>query len=112
MWRALHHVPVVNADGSMPLKTEIMRLSGAEVLPLWLAITYLSTNLILNGLNFYWFGKMMDAVTKRFKPQLEVKEKATVAVLANGDMKITADETTIRRRNAPQVEEEDIVPIP
>lgn len=39
----------------------------AEGIPLWLVITYLGSNLILNSLNFYWFGKMIETVLKRFK---------------------------------------------
>ena len=35
---------------------------------MWLAITYLTSNVVLNSLNFYWFGKMIETVRKRFKP--------------------------------------------
>jgi hypothetical protein len=30
-------------------------------------VTYLSSNLILNSLNFYWFSKMIETVMKRFR---------------------------------------------
>ncbi|MCJ1404237.1 hypothetical protein MMC11_007462 [Xylographa trunciseda] len=36
-------------------------------LPIWLVITYIGSNTILVVLNFYWFGKMVTAVSKRFK---------------------------------------------
>ena len=39
----------------------------AAGLPLWLAATYLSSNVILNSLNFYWFSKMIETVMKRFR---------------------------------------------
>ncbi|KAI9857492.1 MAG: hypothetical protein M1813_008242 [Trichoglossum hirsutum] len=45
---------------------DMMRFSGSQVVPVWLAITYLGSNVILNTLNFYWFGKMIEAVRKRF----------------------------------------------
>jgi len=32
---------------------------------------YLGTNIILNFLNYYWFGRMIDAVRKRFAPKGE-----------------------------------------
>ncbi|KAI4092072.1 MAG: hypothetical protein LQ344_003727 [Seirophora lacunosa] len=36
-------------------------------IPTWLALTYLGSNVVLNTLNFYWFGKMMETVKKRFR---------------------------------------------
>ena len=33
---------------------------------MWLAMTYLGSNVVLNSLNFYWFGKMIETVRKRF----------------------------------------------
>ncbi|KZF25262.1 DUF887-domain-containing protein [Xylona heveae TC161] len=53
----------------------LMRFSGDMHLPLWLAVTYLSSNVVLNSLNYYWFNKMIDAVRKRFQPPKEDKEK-------------------------------------
>lgn len=37
-----------------------------KAVPVWLAVTYLSSNVVLNSLNFYWFGKMIETVRKRF----------------------------------------------
>lgn len=37
--------------------------------PLWLAVSYLGSNLVLNFLNFYWFFMMIKAVRKRFVPR-------------------------------------------
>lgn len=39
----------------------------ADGVPLWLAVTYVASNLILNSLNYYWFSKMIEAVMKRFR---------------------------------------------
>ncbi|KAF2749776.1 DUF887-domain-containing protein [Sporormia fimetaria CBS 119925] len=36
--------------------------------PLWLAGCYLASNLTLNGLNWFWFGKMIETLRKRFDP--------------------------------------------
>lgn len=36
-------------------------------LPQWLPIVYVAANLVLNGLNYYWFSQMIDAVLKRFR---------------------------------------------
>ena len=53
---------------SMPDRAEIMRFSGAQVLPHWLAYVYLGSNTLLSALNFYWFWLMIAAVKKRFIP--------------------------------------------
>ncbi|KAF1986095.1 DUF887-domain-containing protein [Aulographum hederae CBS 113979] len=37
-----------------------------QELPAWLAVLYLGSNTILSLLNFWWFGKMITAVRKRF----------------------------------------------
>jgi hypothetical protein len=46
-------------------------------LPIWLAGIYLGSNTILNILNIYWFGKMVQTVRKRFQPVNEkhIREK-------------------------------------
>ena len=46
-----------------------------EDIPLWLALTYLGSNVVLNTLNFYWFGKMIETVKKRFRPKVEEQAK-------------------------------------
>lgn len=55
--------------------------------PVWLAFTYLTSNLILNSLNFYWFGKMIATVMARFnEPAAAEKgksEKSALEILEN-----------------------------
>ncbi|KAI9776163.1 MAG: hypothetical protein M1839_000579 [Geoglossum umbratile] len=64
----------------------IMQFAGPQVIPVWLAITYLGSNVILNTLNFFWFGKMIDAVKKRFSPPTEkVKVQAEVTNKEDSD---------------------------
>ena len=49
-------------------QTEIMKFVGprTHAVPVWLSATYLVSNVVLNSLNFYWFGKMIETVRKRF----------------------------------------------
>ncbi|KAL9004993.1 MAG: hypothetical protein Q9188_002207 [Gyalolechia gomerana] len=49
---------------------------GELPVPSWLALAYLASTTALSCLNFYWFGKMMQAVAKRFdKPNKEQGRK-------------------------------------
>lgn len=50
-------------------QAEVMRFTGAGTssIPFWLAGLYLVSNILLNTLNFFWFGRMIETVTKRFK---------------------------------------------
>lgn len=45
-----------------------------EYIPLWLVITYLASNVVLNLLNLYWFGKMIETIRKRFDPPWGTKD--------------------------------------
>lgn len=40
---------------------------GELPVPPWLAIAYVVSNTTLSVLNFYWFGKMIQALMKRFE---------------------------------------------
>ena len=134
VWAALHHQPAAAsihldaltnntmaaheaAEGksAAPIHGDgIMQFAGEEFVPVWLAFTYLGSNIILNTLNFYWFGKMIDTVRKRFQPPKETRRKekaiATRSTGANGTVKIDIDETEVRRRKAVEEIDEDIVP--
>lgn len=50
-------------------QSEVMRFAGPQTgaVPLWIATVYLTCNLVLNSLNFFWFGKMIETVRKRFE---------------------------------------------
>ena len=50
-----------------------MAFAGSKFVPLWLGAIYLTSNLILNTLNIYWFGKMIQTIRKRFDPPLGTK---------------------------------------
>lgn len=131
VWKALHHIPVTasNVDygllngstaaqqeaaagkSAIPIHNSVMQFAGEEFVPLWLAFTYLGSNIVLNTLNFYWFGKMIETVRKRFQPPKEQRRKekaiATRTTGASGKVTIGADELEVRRRN---VAEEDFIP--
>jgi hypothetical protein len=122
VWKAVHHRPVganiiidalnngtaagfdaASGNSAAPIHNEIMKFAGPEFVPLWLAFTYLGSNIVLNTLNFYWFGKMIETVRKRFQPPKEDRKKSKIAASRstgiNGSVKVDIDSTEIRRRN-------------
>lgn len=130
VWKALHHVPAtanVNYNllntsstaqqeaaagkSAIPIHAGVMQFAGEEFVPLWLAFTYLGSNIVLNTLNFYWFGKMIETVRKRFQPPKEQRRRekalATRTTGASGKVTIGADEVEVRRRN---VVDDDLIP--
>ena len=44
--------------------------------PLWIPAVYLVSNLVLNSLNIFWFGKMIETIRTRFDPPLGTKGTA------------------------------------
>ncbi|KAF7933485.1 uncharacterized protein EAE98_000445 [Botrytis deweyae] len=122
VWRSMHNQPAFSASinidaltngtasavdaaaghSAAPLKNDIMRFADDEFIPLWLGFTYLGSNLVLNTLNFYWFGKMIEAVRKRFQPAKEGRQKDKAIAMkstgANGKIKISVEESEVRRR--------------
>jgi len=48
---------------------------AGKSIPLWLAVVYLGSNLCLNGLNYYWFSRMITTVTSRFTGPEQVKKE-------------------------------------
>ncbi|KAL2866725.1 TLC domain-containing protein [Aspergillus lucknowensis] len=82
-------------DGALCINESCVR-ANAEIskyskytaggVPTWLVITYVTSNLILNGLNYYWFSKMIETVMKRFR------QPATPA----------ADQESIKEKRSPQ----------
>lgn len=64
-----HNTTVANAA----FKHNVLQFAQGQTVPLWLAGTYLASNLILNGLNWFWFGKMIETLRKRFDPPFGTK---------------------------------------
>ncbi|KAF2274680.1 DUF887-domain-containing protein [Westerdykella ornata] len=61
---------------------DVMQFAGERAIPLWLPLCYLASNLTLNGLNWFWFEKMIATLRKRFdppfgtrKPEIKLPEK-------------------------------------
>jgi hypothetical protein len=89
VWRAYKAGPVVLSDpqsgklnnhtvvGNAGFKHDIMQFADGQYIPLWLAATYLASNLILNGLNWFWFSKMIETLRKRFDPPLGTRQPDT-----------------------------------
>jgi TLC domain len=126
LWSAVHFSgvsshPFISSAPSTP-DTNIMHYTTTlapgvpQYIPLFLVLLYLGSNLVLNALNFYWFGKMIETLRKRFEPAAAGAEKkkrhevpsVTRTTGADGTTGIVLDETEVRRR-AKAAEVEDIV---
>jgi hypothetical protein len=53
---------------------EVFSTKNLKVVPLWLPVTIVASNVLLNILNIYWFNKMVRLATKRFSGSKEHKE--------------------------------------
>ena len=77
VWAALHYDPLTRSSRAVfepeAGSAEIMRFAGDYPMPAWLAIVYMSSNIVLNTLNFYWFGKMIETIRKRFAESKDKK---------------------------------------
>jgi hypothetical protein len=125
VWAAIQHKPVgasINLDvlsngtaaateaaagqSAAPIHDGIMQFAGEEFVPLWLAFTYLGSNIVLNTLNFFWFGKMIETLRKRFQPPREERRKekpfAVKTTGADGKENIEVHATDVRRRIVPE----------
>jgi len=100
VWAALHTPGTLVASNpgltsatekSVDAGAEMMRFAGDRTVPIWLACTFLGSNVVLNTLNFYWFGKMIETVKKRFQPPRERRASRDVAV-AVGNGKVGGEE--------------------
>lgn len=58
----------VGDAGCVAAQAEVMKFATADsYVPWWIIAVYLVSNLTLNALNWYWFGKMIETVRKRFE---------------------------------------------
>lgn len=49
-------------------QSEVMKFTTVDsYIPWWIIAIYLVSNVTLNALNWYWFGKMIETVRKRFE---------------------------------------------
>jgi len=92
LWKAWNYVGVGGAGGM----AGAVGVGGVDVdvarLPAWLAVVFAGGNAVLCALNYYWFGKMVRAVAKRFAPEREgegevaVGEKETLEELGDEEV--------------------------
>ncbi|KAI9807140.1 MAG: hypothetical protein M1825_005858 [Sarcosagium campestre] len=87
-----------------PTNTAVMRFAGPQTVPFWLATTYLASNVVLNTLNFYWFGKMIEAVRKRFRGP---KAKSKVTPTPTSIKKLEPKEPKEKREGSSDDDDDD-----
>ncbi|KAL8712600.1 MAG: hypothetical protein Q9220_003131 [cf. Caloplaca sp. 1 TL-2023] len=71
-------IPALSSYSNDEVVNPLMHYYPAPLtnIPLWLALTYLGSNMCLNTLNFYWFGKMIETVKSRFRtPKTQEKRE-------------------------------------
>ncbi|KAK4129856.1 DUF887-domain-containing protein [Trichocladium antarcticum] len=123
MWKAVHTAPspaymaAAFADPATAHDVDTNPMffvrDAATTVPLWLAATYVASNLVLNALNWYWFVKMVAAVRKRFEPSSKGQGQETDARPAGARPSarvatgVEAEKVAARRRR-PSIE--DLVP--
>lgn len=117
LWAAVHFSgstshPFPSNDTSLSTRSNnimhyvtTLPASTPQHIPVYLALLYFSSNLVLNGLNFYWFNQMIQALRKRFeKPTGAAGKKTREGVSmtrttgADGKTGIVVDVTEVRRR--------------
>ncbi|KKA30532.1 hypothetical protein TD95_003366 [Thielaviopsis punctulata] len=104
IWASINVVPPSVVAGTAKLSNVYNFTTVDSAIPIWLGAAYLASNLTLNSLNFYWFIKMIQAVTKRFTPaKTVVVEKTGSGKSSSTAVKVDAE--TLKRRKA-GVEEE------
>ena len=72
VWSALHIDDPGVLTHKLAADDPTMQYAGGNTVPSWLGFVYLGSNIVLNTLNFYWFGKMIETIRKRFT---EAKKK-------------------------------------
>ena len=89
-----------------------MKFTGfnTQAIPFWLALVYLACNVVLNTLNFYWFGKMIETVRSRFnskpsedRPRRPHQRKQSMVEIAASEL----DYDTLSGPKTPYNEKED-----
>lgn len=73
---------------------QLLAFAGSQGIPLWLGLVYLASNLTLNSLNIFWFGKMIQTIRSRFDPPLGTKGLGT-------EVKHWEREEKVKAANAP-----------
>lgn len=77
VWSALHIDNPGVSTHQWALNDPTMRYAQGNTVPSWLGFVYLGSNIVLNTLNFYWFGKMIETIRKRFSETKKPKANGT-----------------------------------
>lgn len=83
VWSAMHVDEPGVLDRAFATDNEVMKYAKGNNIPPWLAIVYLGSNVVLNALNFYWFGKMIETIRKRFTEAKRPKENGNATKTDN-----------------------------
>lgn len=62
-----------------------------QYVPLWIPVVYLISNLTLNSLNVFWFGKMIETIRTRFDPPFGTKSVGPNKVYYQPQLKDSQD---------------------
>ncbi|KAL8818822.1 MAG: hypothetical protein Q9191_007855, partial [Dirinaria sp. TL-2023a] len=81
VWSALHIDDPGVLTREWVADDPTMQYAGDTTVPAWLSFVYLGSNIVLNTLNFYWFGKMIETIRKRFTEAKRPKENGAAAAV-------------------------------
>ncbi|KAF1832089.1 DUF887-domain-containing protein [Decorospora gaudefroyi] len=126
VYHAYHAGPVVRSDpesGKLSANTtmhnadfqhDILRFAQGQMVPLWLVVAYLASNAILNGLNWFWFGKMIETLRSRFEPPFGTMKAASnkqplVLGRVHDEDKVLIEGTHVSTPAATELDAEDYI---
>ncbi|KAL4780918.1 TLC domain-containing protein [Aspergillus varians] len=72
IFQARNDDPLCISEACLEISKYAKHTAGG--IPTWLVATYVTSNIVLNGLNYYWFSKMIETVLKRFRPAVSKQE--------------------------------------
>ena len=97
--------------GNAAFKNDLLRYSEGQSIPFWLIFAYLASNVILNGLNWFWFSKMIETIRKRFDPPLGTKKQTpeikTASLNIPEDEKVLVEDIHVATPGVVEKEDED-----
>jgi hypothetical protein len=76
---------------------EVMRYAGNREAPLWLCAAYLASNVVLNGLNWYWINKMIATIRKRFDPPFGTRKPEDKAKAEKEQLALETEDVDVAR---------------
>jgi hypothetical protein len=99
--------------GNAGFKHDVLRFAEGQTVPLWLVCAYLASNLVLNSLNWFWFGKMIETLRKRFDPPFGTKKpeiKETTLEIPDNE-KVLIEGTHVSTPGAIETDAKDYVDV-